>query len=94
MVEAGTKFRQSERTAARVVAGKAVVVVIDHKALHTLNIVGTRLWELADGRSAADAAEEIAKEFNVERDQALSDVIRFVTDLHGLGALVLESENV
>ena len=48
-----TIIRQAERTASRVIDGRAVVIVLDAQTLHTLNAVGTRVWELADGRSLA-----------------------------------------
>ena len=41
--------RKSERIAARSVDGKAVLVVLDARKLHTLNAVGTRVFELCDG---------------------------------------------
>ncbi|MDH5673042.1 MAG: PqqD family protein [Myxococcales bacterium] len=79
--------RHNERVAARVIDGKAVVVVIDEKQLHTLNQVGTRVWELCDGRSVGAIAEALVEEFEVEREVALSDVRSFVETLRGLGAL-------
>jgi pyrroloquinoline quinone biosynthesis protein D len=83
--------RRNERVAARVVEGKALIVVIDEKKLHTLNEVGTRVWELCDGRSLDAIAAAIVDEFEVDVQTALRDVQRFVGELRALGALELES---
>jgi hypothetical protein len=85
------KPKRSPRIAARVVDGKALIVVIDHKQLHTLNEVGTRVWELCDGRSVAAIAEALQAEFAVDSATALSDVQRFVHELQAIGALELEA---
>jgi hypothetical protein len=78
---------RSPRTAARVVDGKALVVVIEHKQLHVLNAVGARIWELCDGRSVAAIADTVVAEFEVDASTALRDVQRFITDLRAVGAL-------
>ncbi|MFW5920806.1 MAG: PqqD family protein [Polyangiales bacterium] len=84
-----TAVRQSDRTASRVVEGQAVVIVIDRQKLHTLNEVGTTIWELADGRTLGEIADGIVEEFEVDRDTALADARKFVEQLARLGALEL-----
>lgn len=81
--------KHAARIAARVVDGKALIVVLDEKQLHTLNGVGTRVWELCDGRSVAAIADALASEYAVEPSAALADVQRFVAELHATGALVV-----
>jgi Coenzyme PQQ synthesis protein D (PqqD) len=83
---------KNPRTAARVVDGKALIVVVDHKQLHTLNEVATRIWELCDGRSVGAIADAITEEFEVDRDAARDDVLTFVAELRQLGALEREAE--
>jgi len=79
---------QSPRTAARVVDGHALVIVIDDRRLHSLNGVGTRVWELADGsKTIGQIADEIVREFDVTRDVALEHTIEFVQQLMSIGAL-------
>lgn len=80
---------QSQRTAARTISGQAVVVVIDDRKLHTLNEVGTRVWELSDGRTLGAIADVVCEEFEVGRSQALTDVERFVRELRDAGAVEL-----
>jgi hypothetical protein len=82
---------QSERTACRVIDGKAVVITIDQNQLHVLNSVGTRVWELADGRSFEQIVSGIVDEFEVEPARARPDVQSFVEQLLALGALQLKA---
>jgi hypothetical protein len=82
---------RNPRIAARVVDGKALIVVIDQRQLHTLNAVGTRVWELCDGRSVGAIADALAAEFDVDRETALRDVLGFVAHLRELGVLDVEA---
>jgi coenzyme PQQ synthesis protein D (PqqD) len=77
---------QNERTASRVIDGKAVVISIDQNQVHVLNSVGTRVWELCDGRPLADIVDQIVLEFEVEREQAARDVQVFAERLLAVGA--------
>lgn len=86
-----TCLLQGDRTASRVVNGKAVLVLIDEQKLHTLNEVATRIWELADGRNLGAIADAIAHEFAVDRTQALEDARRFATQLVDARALEVRS---
>ncbi len=90
-VNEADRVRQAGRVAARVVGGKAVVVVIDCGKLHTLNTTGTFAWERCDGRTVGELAEALAEAWGIERDQALSDVRRFVEELAAAGALLVEA---
>ena len=84
--------RQSSRTASRVVEGSAVVIVIDQQKLHTLNEVGTLVWNVAglNGRSLDDIVGAVVEAFEVEPEIASQDVLAFVERLVGLGALEVE----
>jgi hypothetical protein len=88
--EEGDRIRQAERTASRVIEGKAVLVLMDLQLLHTLNPVGTRIWELADGRTLGAIVDQIEAEFEVGRARALEDACRFLTELREVGAVVVE----
>jgi len=87
----GAVIVQSSRTASRVVEGRAVVVVIDTQALHTLNAVGTYVWERAEGRTVGEIVDSLVEEFDVERGRAEADVCAFVEKLVALGALELRA---
>ena len=77
---------QHERTACRVIDGKAVVIAIDQNQVHVLNGVGTRVWELCDGRSLEAIVTQIVTEFEVEHERAESDVRAFARRLLAVGA--------
>jgi pyrroloquinoline quinone biosynthesis protein D len=83
--------KRNERVAARIVDGKALIVVIDGRELHVLNAVGTRVWELCDGRSVDAIVATVTEEFEVDAATALHDVQEFIADLYRVGAL--ESEH-
>ncbi len=86
-LSAEAHVRQSPRTASRVVEGRAVVVVIDTQALHTLNDVGTYVWSRADGRALSSIVDELVDEYEVEAPRATEDVLHFAEELVRLGAL-------
>ena len=82
--------RKSERIASRAVDGKAVVVVLDARKLHTFNAVGTRVFELCDGaRDVAAIARQIAVEFEVDAARAEHDALAFLAQLIVEGAVEL-----
>ncbi len=80
------RLTQNDRTACRVIGGQAVVITIDHNQVHVFNEVGTRVWELCDGRSLDAIVDEIVSEFEVERDRAARDVRAFAERLVAVGA--------
>ncbi len=91
-VRSGDRVRQSERIATRVVGGKALVVVIDRSRLHTLNAVGTFVWERCDGRTVGELADAVAAHWRIARERALRDVAAFVSELADAGALQVEPQ--
>jgi hypothetical protein len=83
---------QNERTACRVIGGQAVVITIDHNQVHVLNSVGTRVWQLADGRSIDAIVQTIVDEFEVELAQAAVEVRAFAERLVAVGAARVAGE--
>lgn len=92
-IASDTFVKQSERIAARVVEGNAVVIVIDAQTLHTLNEVGTFVWSAIgpEGKRLDVIVSELTREFDVERAEAEADVQTFVAELVELGALELDA---
>lgn len=82
--------RKIDAQASRVTRGEALVVLIEQRKLHRLNPVGTRVWELCDGRAVAGIVAAIVAEFEVEEDVATHDVCEFLETMRGLGALQIE----
>ena len=81
-------------------ASKAVWRAFDHETavidpaltgVFTLNQVGARCWELAEGRTAQELTDLLLNEFEVDRNQLEEDVYRFLGDLVQRGLLVTES---
>jgi hypothetical protein len=86
------RLLQNERTACRVIGGKAVVITIEENQVHVLNSVGTRVWELCDGRPLEAIVDEIVREFEVERATARLDVCAFAERLIAVGAARVGAE--
>jgi hypothetical protein len=63
----------------RMIEGEAVIVTPADSMMHSLNEVGTRIWQLLDGkRTIRDVATTLAAEFEVEGARAESDTLWFV----------------
>ena len=73
---------KSPATAWRVIEGEAVILSLDTKVFRGLNAVGSRVWELIDGRRSVDEiVEVIVREFEVTPERAATDVQDFVREL-------------
>ncbi|WP_342373911.1 PqqD family protein [Myxococcus stipitatus] len=58
------------------------------RTLRGLNATAMRVWELSDGtRSARSVAEVVASEFSIDVAQALTDTLRFLSELARLGLI-------
>lgn len=81
---------QSPRAAWRVYDGEAVIVSPDDSTLHTLNAVGTLIWEAADGGTPVSViVARIAREFDVSPESAERDARAFIELLCQRGLLEL-----
>ncbi len=91
MIGLQSRVARADRIASRVVQGRAVVVLIDTRQLHTLNDVGTFVWEALEPgeRSVADLVTSVVDAFEVERDVATRDVQRFLEEMWSIGALTV-----
>ena len=85
--------RHGADTASRTIDEQAIVVRINDYMIHTLNLVGTRVWELADGRrTVAQIAALLRDEFDeVPNGQTLErDALTFVETMVSKGLLELK----
>jgi hypothetical protein len=81
---------QNPRAAWRVYDGEAVIVSPEDSTLHTLNPVGTLIWEAADGRTALEAiVGRVCEAFEVDRATAARDTTIFVEQLSRRGLLTV-----
>lgn len=82
---------KSLHTASRIIDRQAVVVIPGKGQVNLLNPVGSRLWELADGKkSLNELAMLISNEFEVEPEVAYLDTEEFVRELLEKRMLVLQ----
>ena len=83
-------LEQNPRAAWRVYDGEAVIVSPEDSTLHTLNPVGTLIWEAADGRTALEAIiGRVCETFEVDRATAARDATIFVEQLSRRGLLTV-----
>ncbi|OQA45906.1 MAG: Coenzyme PQQ synthesis protein D [Chloroflexi bacterium ADurb.Bin325] len=74
--------RHHPRTAARVFSGEAVVISPAENMVRMFNPVGSRIWELADGRrTVEEIARRLTEEYAVELAVARAEVKEFVDAL-------------
>ncbi len=85
-------LNRNKDVAWRVIENEAILISAEDSMLHSLDEVGTRIWELADGSNTVGAiVEKIFEEYEVDRETAETDVVEFVTNLASekLGLLLL-----
>jgi hypothetical protein len=81
---------QNPRAAWRVYEGEVVIVSPEDSTLHTLNPVGTLIWEAADGRTElASIVGRVCEVFDVDRATAARDTTAFVDQLCRRGLLTV-----
>ena len=74
--------RRCEDLACRVIDGEAVILTTDGRNVHSLNRVGSVIWELSDGtRSIKEIVSLISERFGVPFAVAKSDVLEFQAQL-------------
>ena len=73
---------KSPSAAYQIIEGEAVIIVPSEQMVNVLNPVGSRIWDLADGRkTVGEIAEILTGEFHVPYETALNDAIEFTGDL-------------
>ena len=81
---------QNPRAAWRVYDGEAVIVSPEDSMLHTLNPVGTLIWEAADGRTdLSTIVGRVCAAFDVDTATAERDATVFVEQLSRRGLLTV-----
>jgi hypothetical protein len=81
---------QNPRAAWRIYEGEAVIVSPEDSTLHTLNPVGTLIWEAADGQTALAAiVARVCETFEVDPGTAARDAAAFVDELCSRGLLTV-----
>jgi len=82
--------KRRDNVAFRIIDGEAVIMTLENNTLHTLNEVGSRIWELSDGKMTLDEIiDSIHSEYNVDYEEGKADCIVFVKELEEKGMIEL-----
>ncbi len=66
----------------RVLEGTAVIISPQERELHSMDEVGTAIWQMADGtRTLAQIAQELSAEYEAAPEEILPDVLAFAQSL-------------
>jgi hypothetical protein len=90
--------RRIQEVVVREIAGEVFLVPIrgrlaDMDELFVMNSIGQFIWRRLDGNaSAADLTEAVSASFEVQFDEAHSDVVAFIAELEAAGLLEHEPE--
>jgi len=86
---------QSKEIAFRVIEGEGILLTPEDGKLHNLNPVGTRIFELANGkRTVKEIAAMIAGEFDVSEKVAERDTLNFTESLAHAKILKLSAKPI
>jgi hypothetical protein len=86
---------RSDELAWRVIDGEVVILTPDGREIHTLNKVGSAIWELADGtRNIKEIISLICERFDVSFDMAHADVLKFAQQLEAKKILQITKAEV
>ncbi len=76
------KVTRDENVAWRIIGDEAVLLSAEDSSVHSLDAVGTRIWELCDGeKTVNEIVDQVVSEFEVDRETAEKDVVEFITEL-------------
>jgi len=79
---ANLAFKKSKDAIYRIIDSKAIIMTIHDSYLHTLNEVGTFIWELLDSKvTVQDIIKRVHDTFEADTKKADRDVKSFIEDL-------------
>jgi hypothetical protein len=88
MVGKDSYVNRSDKAVYRVLDNEAMIVNPGGNKMSVLNNVGSRIWEMADGRiGVGKIAGAVHEEFNITYEQALTDAIDFLEELSEKGLI-------
>ena len=77
-----TKFKLSDEVMAQEINGETVLLDLASEQYFGLDVLGTRIWRLLEQGFPLNAIiEQLLPEFEVDREQFVSDVNRFVSEM-------------
>lgn len=70
---------RGSKTASRIVEGEAIIFTPEDSMIHSLNEVGTRIWELLEEeKTIEEIVKVICHEYEVEEKEAEKDILEFI----------------
>jgi GeoRSP system PqqD family protein len=72
------------------VADVGTSVLFSDGIMLSLNLLGTEIWKLCDGRSVEELVAELTKQFDVEPSVLLEDTLAFLAELKEKGFIRYE----
>ena len=83
-----TKFKLSDEVIAQEINGETVLLDLASEQYFGLDVLGTRIWRLLEqGVPLSAIIEQLLPEFEVDREQFVSDVNRFVSEMLEAGLI-------
>lgn len=81
-IELDTRLRRCSDLPWRRIEDEIFIITPDDGGLHSLNEVGSRIWELLDpDRDVAALVAALGEEYDVERERLEEDVLGLLTKL-------------
>ena len=62
-------------------------IILYQGKMHSLNILGTEIWKLCDGRTVQDIVSELKDGFEVEEEVLMEDVSEFLKNMKEEGLI-------
>ncbi len=93
MDRSGEIYKKTEDIVTRSIAGETILVpvrahVADLNAVYTLNEVGSRAWQLIDGKtSLSSIVQTLVMEYEVESGTVEQDIGELIDSLHEAGLI-------
>lgn len=88
-----TRLRANPNHVANAVRDEVVVLLMGKGEYYGLNAVGAHVWRLLQTeRSFADLVDQIVAEYDVDRDNAVNDMVDVISDLHRHGLIELRDD--
>lgn len=91
-------FSKGSDLVTRDIAGETIIVPIrdgvgDLNSIYTLNELGTRIWQLIDGRARVkEMVETITQEYEVPEEEATKDINEYLDTLEAKGLIHLSMD--
>ncbi|NOZ20925.1 MAG: PqqD family protein [Planctomycetes bacterium] len=82
MITTDTTIRRTSNAASRDIAGEVIILSAKDSMLHTLDEVGSAIWNLLDGpRKVEEIVNGLLDQYDVEQGALQKDVIEFLGEL-------------